>query len=216
MHKELIEKPIIIAICGKSATGKDTLAKFLTNYFSSLGFYTNNVVSVTTRPPRVNEKNGIDYYFVTDEQFNRLIETKKLVEFTHFRSWQYGVPFESIKSGYINIGVFNPEGLRSLQYNKYKYTIIPVYLKERFWIRMRRSYERVGHWEIEFIRRAIADYFDFRKLEKRINLSNGRWIHLKQINGVWRQSNIIKTTMIYWHILIQDKETGELRLGNFI
>lgn len=86
MHKELIEKPIIVAICGKSATGKDTLAKFLTNYFSSFGFYTNNIVSITTRPPRVNEKNGIDYYFVTDEQFNKLIETKKLIEFTHFRN----------------------------------------------------------------------------------------------------------------------------------
>jgi hypothetical protein len=81
---------------------------------------------------------------------------------------------------------------------------------------MRRSYERVGHWEMEFIRRAITDYFDFRKLEKRVNLSNGRWIRLKQINGVWRQSNIIKTTMIYWRILIQDKDTGELRLGNFV
>ena len=121
MHQQLIEKPIIIAICGKSASGKDTLAKFLTNYFTTLGLHAHNMVSVTTRFPRVTERNGIDYYFVNEDQFERLIDNQQLIEFTHFKGKHYGVPYNEVKSGYINIGVFNPEGLRTLKRLKYDY-----------------------------------------------------------------------------------------------
>ena len=216
MHKELIEKPIIIAICGKSAAGKDTLAYFLTNFFLAFGLFTNKIVSLTTRPPRRGEENGKDYLFVSEEKFEQLIDENKLIEFTNFRNWKYGVPFTSVKPGYINIGVFNPQGLKSLQSKKLKYTIVPVYLEEKFWTRMRRSHDREGKWSFEFIRRAITDYFDFKNLEEKVNVSNGRWIHLKEVNGVWRQSNIIKKTMIRWHIFIENDEDGSLRLGNFI
>ena len=121
MHQQLIEKPIIIAICGKSASGKDTLAKFLTNYFITLGLHAHNMVSVTTRFPRVGERNNIDYYFVNERQFNNLIENQQLIEFTHFKGQHYGVPYNEVKPGYINIGVFNPEGLRTLKRLKYDY-----------------------------------------------------------------------------------------------
>lgn len=197
MNKELIEKPIIVAICGKSATGKDTLAKFLTNYFKYLGFCSNNIVSATTRPSRPNEKDGVDYFFVSDSHFRRMITNRELIEFTHFRDWQYGVPISSIKPGYINVGVFNPEGLSTLQKNRFDYTVVPIYLEEKFKIRMLRSYHREGRWRLEFLRRAITDYFDFKDLEHKINLSNGRWIHLKEISNVADQARIVKNEMIH-------------------
>lgn len=216
MHSELIEKPIIIAICGKSAAGKDSLARFLTGYFKSFGFFTNNMISVTTRPKRKNEQDGYDYFFISNSKFYMMRENKELIESSHFRGWNYGVPFTSVKPGYINIGVFNPEGLHSLQKYKYNYTIVPVYIQEKFWTRMMRSRIREGKWRLEFFRRAWTDHFDFEKLEKKVNLSNGRWIHLNEVEGVWRQANIIKDEMILWHIFERDKETGRLRLGNFI
>lgn len=158
MHVELIERPIIIAICGKSAAGKDTLAKLLTKYFSSLGMYAHNMISATTRPPREGERDEVDYYFVDSSQFETLIHEKKLVEFTTFRGWYYGVPFTSVKSGYINIGVFNPQGLKTLQKYRYKYEIVPIYMEEKFSTRMHRSYAREGKWKVEFFRRAWTDY----------------------------------------------------------
>ena len=85
MHKQLIERPVIIAICGKSASGKDTLAKWLVNYLSSLGLFVHNMVSCTTRPPRVNEEDGVDYYFLNDAEFKKLLKQKRFIEHTHFR-----------------------------------------------------------------------------------------------------------------------------------
>lgn len=215
MHAELIEKPIIIAICGKSAAGKDTLAKCLTKYFRSLGLYAHNMISATTRPPREGEKDGVDYYFINRQQFEDLIHKEKLVEFATFRGWYYGVPFSSVQSGYINIGVFNPQGLRTLQKYRYEYEIVPVYIEEKFSTRMRRSHDREGKWKIEFFRRAWTDYKDFKYLEEKVNLSNGRWVHIKEIDGLWYQCNIIKNAMIDWGIFIEDKDK-KLRLGNFV
>ena len=121
MHAQLIEKPMIFAICGKSASGKDTLAKYLSEYFHNMGLFTHNMISVTTRPPRVSEKDKINYYFTTEHQFEQMMEHQEFIEFTHFRGWHYGVPLKEVKSGYINIGVFNPEGLMTLQAMKYNY-----------------------------------------------------------------------------------------------
>ena len=85
MHAQLIEKPLIFAICGKSASGKDTLAKYLSDYFYTMGLSTHNMISATTRPPRVGEKNKIDYYFTSEHQFEQMMEKQEFIEFTHFK-----------------------------------------------------------------------------------------------------------------------------------
>ena len=73
-----------------------------------------------------------------------MISDHKLIEFAKFNNWYYGVPFNSIKSGYINIGIFNPAGLKSLQNNKLDYTIVPIYIEEKLFTRLKRAYDREG------------------------------------------------------------------------
>lgn len=126
------KKPIILAICGKAATGKDTLAKSLTNHFSILNLPIYRMISTTTRPPRIGEKNKQDYFFISKEQFKYLIKNQKLFEFTYFKQQYYGVCLSEIKKDSINIGVFNPQGLRTLRKFSYDYQIIPIYLEESF------------------------------------------------------------------------------------
>jgi guanylate kinase len=53
----------IIVLCGKSSSGKDTLA----SYFKTQGF--KFVISHTTRPIRENESEGNPYYFISDKDF---------------------------------------------------------------------------------------------------------------------------------------------------
>ncbi len=142
MYAQLIEKPLILAICGKSAAGKDTLANFLSNYLSSLGFHTHNMISVTTRPKRTKEVKDVDYYFVTEDAFQDLIKQRVLIEYSKFHKWYYGIPYNEVKRGCINIGVFNLEGLASLRKAKYDYTIIPIYINEKLGVRLRRSRDR--------------------------------------------------------------------------
>lgn len=57
----------IVCLLGKTASGKTTIAKELIDKY---GFH--NWISYTTRPMRDGEKDGKDYYFVTDEEFNQL------------------------------------------------------------------------------------------------------------------------------------------------
>jgi len=209
-------KPIILAICGKSASGKDTLAHFLTNFLQSNNIPAHNIVSVTTRPKRVKEKHTKDYYFLKEEQFKYLRDNNKLIEHTKFRGWYYGIPYQQIENDKINIGVFNPKGLENLRQHNKDYQIVPIYLEEKLLLRLRRSHDREGKWRLEYIRRIIVDHFAFIGIDKKIKkVNNGRYIKLKDSRGVWYQSIEIKNNLIRFHVLIEEQKQ-KLRLGNFI
>lgn len=209
-------KPIILAICGKSASGKDTLAQFLTNFLKAEDIPVHNIVSVTTRPKREKEIGDKSYYFLNEEQFKYLRNNGKLVEHTKFRGWYYGIPYNEIKEDRLNIGVFNPKGLENLKQHNLDYKIIPIYLEEKFLLRMRRSRDREGRWRLEYFRRALVDFFAFIGIKKKIRtLNNGKYIVLKDSRGVWYQSRDIKYNLIRWGILIEETEQ-KVRLGNFV
>jgi guanylate kinase len=74
-----------IAIVGPAATGKDHLRK----RFQDRGFTFG--ISCTTRPPRDGEKDGRDYYFISDEQFQQFIDDDQFVEWQEFNGWKYGM-----------------------------------------------------------------------------------------------------------------------------
>ena len=74
-----------IALVGAGASGKD----YLRSKFQSRGFVYG--VSSTTRPPRPGEKNGVDYYFLTNDEFNEGIENELFVEWQEFNNWKYGL-----------------------------------------------------------------------------------------------------------------------------
>ena len=211
-----IKKPVILAICGKSASGKDTLAQFLGKYLSAQGLNIHNIVSVTTRPKRDKEQSAKDYYFINENQFFYLLHHGDLLEHTKFRNWYYGVPIEEIKPDCINIGVFNPEGLRTLEKQKYKFFVIPIYLEEKLRIRLRRSHDREGKWKLEYIRRLFADHFAFRGIKKILpRLNNGKFISMEGVSGAWKQSLQTQKVLTRWGILIED-ENEQLRLGNLV
>ena len=83
---ELLTKPILI-IVGKSASGKDTLQKRLQEKCNTTSF-----VSVTTRPMRGGEKEGVDYFFRNKEEFFSLVKKGDIFEYRSYNTLVNNVP----------------------------------------------------------------------------------------------------------------------------
>ena len=76
---------LMVILSSPSGAGKTTLVKLLSkekNFFVS--------ISHTTRKPRSNEKNGEDYFFVSDEEFKRLIKNDEFLEYAKVFDNFYG------------------------------------------------------------------------------------------------------------------------------
>ncbi|MGB9771036.1 MAG: guanylate kinase [Candidatus Kapaibacteriota bacterium] len=76
----------LIVLSAPSGAGKTTLAKYLLAAFPEFKFS----VSATTRKPRPNEINGRDYYFMSEEEFKRIIESDGFVEYEQIFDNYYG------------------------------------------------------------------------------------------------------------------------------
>ncbi|KAI8934186.1 hypothetical protein NX059_008935 [Plenodomus lindquistii] len=83
-----------IVISGPSGAGKSTiLSRLFAAYPSKFGFS----ISHTTRAPRGTEKNGVEYYFVTKEEFEQLIRDKGFVEYAQFGGNYYGTSVRAVE-----------------------------------------------------------------------------------------------------------------------
>ncbi len=95
-----VRKGAMFIIEAPSGTGKGTVAKELLKRDPNIKFS----VSVTTRAPREGEVDGVDYYFVTDEQYNEFLEQDAFYEYVDS---QYGARYGTLRSevdSFINVG----------------------------------------------------------------------------------------------------------------
>ena len=83
----------VVILTGMSCAGKDTVRRAL----EKIGY--TNIVSHTSRPMRENEIEGVDYNFVSKEEFNNLIDNNEMIEYRNYETnwngrgetWFYGV-----------------------------------------------------------------------------------------------------------------------------
>lgn len=101
----------VVALIGKAGAGKDSIQK-ATCELHPLIFHP--IVSCTTRPAREGEVDGIDYNFISLNEFTRKVLNGDMLEATEFRDWFYGTTLDSLSKDKINIGVFNPAGVEAL------------------------------------------------------------------------------------------------------
>lgn len=102
----------MIILTGASASGKTEVAKLLAKKFSII-----KATTTTSRGPRINERDGVDYFFVTKERFVELIASSSFVEHTVYNGNYYGTGKSEVSPS--KCVVVDPSGLRSfLSLNK--------------------------------------------------------------------------------------------------
>ncbi len=92
---KLNESGLLVVISGPSGVGKGTIRKALFEMPDNNFCYS---VSMTTRKPRAGEVNGVDYFFVSREEFEQHIANDDLLEYAEFVGEYYGTPRHYIDS----------------------------------------------------------------------------------------------------------------------
>jgi guanylate kinase len=91
-------KPLLIVLSGLSGAGKDSVLDGL----RKSGLPAKISISATTRARRAGEKDGVDYYFVSEAKFQELIDTGQLMEWATVYGNRYGIPREPVRQALQN------------------------------------------------------------------------------------------------------------------
>jgi guanylate kinase len=152
----------VVALIGKAGAGKDSIQK-ATCELHPLMFHP--IVSCTTRPAREGEIEGVDYHYITLNEFTRKVLNGDMLEATEFRDWFYGTTLESLSKDKINIGVFNPAGVEALlEDSRLDVTVFEVVAPDKQ--RLMRYLNREENPDCaEMCRRYFTDEKDFADLD---------------------------------------------------
>ena len=80
------KKGLLVILSSPSGGGKTSVYKGLLSRHEDFLYS----ISVTTRPKRADEKDGVDYFFVSDDEFDTMIEKKEFVEWAWVHGYRYG------------------------------------------------------------------------------------------------------------------------------
>jgi len=88
-----MDKGLLVIVSGFSGAGKGTLVKGLIDRYDNYCLS----ISATTRDPRPGEENGRHYFFVTVEEFERMIAEDRLIEYARYVGNYYGTPRDYVQ-----------------------------------------------------------------------------------------------------------------------
>ncbi|MBQ8870717.1 MAG: guanylate kinase [Alphaproteobacteria bacterium] len=173
-------KGAMFIIEAPSGTGKSTIVKELLKQDSNLKFS----VSVTTRKPREGEKEGVDYYYITDEKYNELLAQDAFYECVNS---QYGSRYGTLRSevdSFINIGqdvIFDMDWIGADQMRKKAPDdVVTIYLLPP---------------SVKEVRRRLEDIKTDSKetIEKRMSLIAEKLKHYNEFDYVIVNANVDET-----------------------
>lgn len=165
----------IIYLMGKSSTGKDTIYKRL---LTDNSFDFKKIIPYTTRPIRIKEQDGVEYFFTDENGFEKLMASGRVIEHrayhTYHGLWRYFTvddgQIDLQKQSYICIGTL--ESYESTKAYFGKSCMIPVLIELDDGVRLQRALDRERKQQFpkyeEMCRRFLADSEDFaeEKIEK--------------------------------------------------
>ena len=197
-----VRRGTMFIIEGPSGTGKGTVIKEILARDPHIKFS----VSVTTRPPRKGEVNGVDYYFISDEEYDRL---KTEDAFYEYVDSQYGSRYGTLRSevdSFINVGedvLFDLDWMGARQMKeKAGADVVTIYLlppsirevrrrlegrgtdsREVIEKRMDLVLEKISHWN-EFDYVVVNEELEDTVEKIRRIISGERMKRVRQLNGI--------------------------------
>lgn len=153
----------MIALIGKTASGKDTIKKELLK----LGY--ESVVTTTTRPMRQGEVKDVSYHFIDKSQFRRLNIQGFFAETTSYDTvhgtWYYGTQKKDLENNENKVIILNPDGILSLMrtVDMSDWVVFFIDCPEET---MRKRLNKRGDNPEEAERRLEADCKDFINIER--------------------------------------------------
>lgn len=191
----------MILILGKNGAGKTYAA----NTLYSQGFYRS--VNYTTRLPREGEKNGLDYFFVSKEEFLQLLDNGFFAEYKERYGNYYGTPIDNLKENAVLIA-----GDQKKLERHSSEIIIPIYIDVNIDRRFKRVCSR-GTNNAEVFDRFHDENFSYLNSFNAIFIDNNNKTSVEQINRILllpknKQLNLLTSVQDFYR-----KKTAEFNLS---
>ncbi len=161
----------IIILLGASATGKDTIAKHICKKYNIP-----IAISYTTRPMREKETQGVEYYFISDEEMDEKFKNGEVIEHTSYYiqsenvTYRYANVVEEFEKGDYVLTILNPHGLAQFKKSQYKNNLVSIMLDCNDRTRLIRSLTRDDKVNVkEVLDRYKRDELDFVENKPNVN-----------------------------------------------
>lgn len=171
----------MVVLCGESASGKSSIEKYLVDNY---GY--SKVVSYTTRQPRKGEFDGLDYHFVTKDEFLELKEKGFFAEMAVYNGWYYGTAKKDCTND--KIAVLTPHGLRQIS-KLNDINVISFYINVPRRDRLIKILQRGDNIE-EAYRRSLSDVGQFDGIEDEVDFVIDNIGYEKSIMGMAEEIKI--------------------------
>jgi guanylate kinase len=155
---------LLIVLSSPSGAGKSTIARLLLESDPGIGMS----ISATTRAPRAGEVEGVDYHFVDEAEFQRMVDAGEFAEWAYVFDHRYGSPKEPIKEalrkGLDTLFDIDWQGTQQLEY-AFRTDLVRIFIlppsmaeldrrlhergtdsQDAIDFRMRRAAAEIGHW----------------------------------------------------------------------
>lgn len=179
----------VICIMGKTFSGKTTLVNRLKKE-GELDF----IISHTTRPPRSDERNGVDYYFENNVAENGLIKREYTPsKLFSSKNWVYWVDGNDIEKYKHPILVTDYKGFRQLKKALPQYRVLALYLDVSLSTIFKRIINTVNSEKRlhEAVRRLYSDELEYNDINSIVvNKSNGLEFHIKDGVVLLHEENV--------------------------
>jgi len=138
------QRGIAFVIAGPSGAGKSSVISALLSRDPKLTFS----VSATTRPRRPEEVHGRDYYFISEEEFDRLIAEEALLEWTVYQGHRYGTPksevVDRLKQGLDVVLNVEVHGAKAIRQANLGFPVVLIFLIPPSWEELVERVRRRG------------------------------------------------------------------------